>query len=91
MKHVKSKNLSSGCLRRLSIAEEMVHGPSTLFIDEPITGLDNKDVSIIMSSALREYVNQERTVVVTLHQVRRPTIRSKYLIYICIVAIRICF
>ncbi len=66
---MKSKHLDPGSLRRLSIAEEVVHGPSLLLVDEPITGLGNKDASIIMTGTFRELVNQDRTVIVTLHQV----------------------
>ncbi len=66
---VRSKKLDPGSLRRLSIAEEVVHGPTLLLADEPITGLSTKDASIIMTGAFRELVNQERTVIITLHQV----------------------
>lgn len=33
---VKSKRLTPGAKKRLSIAEEVVHGPSLLLIDEPL-------------------------------------------------------
>eukprot|EP00602_Paraphysomonas_sp_CaronLab_P009688 CAMPEP_0185022730 /NCGR_PEP_ID=MMETSP1103-20130426/5431_1 /TAXON_ID=36769 /ORGANISM="Paraphysomonas bandaiensis, Strain Caron Lab Isolate" /LENGTH=1307 /DNA_ID=CAMNT_0027554945 /DNA_START=376 /DNA_END=4299 /DNA_ORIENTATION=+ len=65
---VKTKELSRGVLRRLSIAEEIVHGPSLVLIDEPITNLDQRETSIIVTGVLRELVNQDRTVVVTMHQ-----------------------
>ena len=44
------------------------HGPTLILVDEPITDLEPKDISIIMSGTLRELVNQERTVVATMHQ-----------------------
>lgn len=47
----------------------MVHGPSLIFVDEPITGLGPRDTSIIMTGAFRELVNQDRTVIVTMHEV----------------------
>ena len=64
----KTKLLDVGALRRLSIAEEIVHGPTLILVDEPITDLEPKDISIIMSGTLRELVNQDRTVVATMHQ-----------------------
>jgi ABC-type multidrug transport system ATPase subunit len=65
---VKSKDLSPGELKRLSIAEEIVHGPMLLLVDEPVTGLAPKDAAVVMN-VFREMVNQDRTVIVTLHQV----------------------
>jgi len=64
---VKSKLLSIGCARRLSMAEELVHEPSLFFCDEPISGLSLKASTIIVSS-LRELVNQNKTVIVTAHE-----------------------
>jgi ABC-type multidrug transport system ATPase subunit len=64
----KTKTLDKGQLRRLTIAEELVHGPNLVLIDEPITGLDVKDAAVIMTGTLRELVNQERTVICTMHQ-----------------------
>ena len=68
--------LSAGDLRRLSIAEEIVHGPSLLLIDEPTTDLDIKDVSTMLMT-FREMVNQDKTVVASIHKVM-------LLFYICI-------
>jgi ABC-type multidrug transport system ATPase subunit len=65
---LKSKALSAGQSRRLSIAEEIVHGPNLIFLDEPITNLPPKDASVIMTGTLRELVNQERTVICSMHQ-----------------------
>lgn len=63
---MKSKHLTPGARKRLSIAEEIVHGPPLLLIDEPLTGLDPKDIAILMN-VFREMVNQDRTVVATAH------------------------
>jgi ABC-type multidrug transport system ATPase subunit len=65
----KAKLLTRGELRRLSIAEELVHGPYLLLIDEPTTDLDIRDEAVLMST-FRELVNQDRTVVATMHNVR---------------------
>ncbi len=64
----KSKNLSKGERRRLTLAEELSHGPQTVLLDEPVTELNDKDVAIIIS-ALRELASQNKTVIATLHQV----------------------
>lgn len=68
VRHKKSKKLSVGERRRLSIAEEICHGPSLLLIDEPTTGQDVLDEAIMMQT-FREMVNQDRTVVAAVHTV----------------------
>jgi ABC-type multidrug transport system ATPase subunit len=68
VENTKTKDLTSGQLRRLSIGEEIVHGPNFICMDEPITDLDERDTSAIMTGAIRELVNQERTVIATFHQ-----------------------
>jgi ABC-type multidrug transport system ATPase subunit len=67
-KGTKVKYLSEGQTRRLSIAEELVVGPMVVLLDEPITGLDARESSIIITQTLREIVNQDRTVVCTMHE-----------------------
>ena len=64
----KTKHLSRGDRRRLSIAEEIVHGPSLLLIDEPTTDLDIKDISTMLMT-FREMVNQDKTVIAAVHKV----------------------
>jgi ABC-type multidrug transport system ATPase subunit len=61
------KCLSAGERRRLSIAEEIVHGPSLLLIDEPETELSALDCSVLYRT-FREMVNQERTVIAAVSQ-----------------------
>lgn len=63
----KVRKLNSGEFKRLSIAEEMVHGPKLLFMDEPTTGVSIFEQAIMMAT-FREMVNQDRTVVATIHQ-----------------------
>ncbi|CAE7468532.1 ABCG27, partial [Symbiodinium microadriaticum] len=46
---IKTKDLTSGQLRRLSIGEEIVHGPNLICLDEPITDLDERETSTIMT------------------------------------------
>jgi ABC-type multidrug transport system ATPase subunit len=59
--------LNAGERRRLSIAEEIVCGPTLLLIDEPTTNLDPLAESVLLRT-FREMVNESRTVVATLHQ-----------------------
>jgi ABC-type multidrug transport system ATPase subunit len=68
VKFSKAKKLTDGELRRLTIAEDIVHGPHLILMDEPITNLDARESSIIMTHAVRELVNQDRTVILTLYQ-----------------------
>jgi ABC-type multidrug transport system ATPase subunit len=56
-----------GVIRRTSIAEEIVHGPTLLLIDEPTSNLSVYDASVLMRT-FREMVNNDRTVVTTMHQ-----------------------
>ena len=65
--HKRVRQLTPGERRRLSIAEEIVHGPLLLLIDEPDTNLSAIDSSILYRT-FREMVNQDRTVIATLHQ-----------------------
>jgi ABC-type multidrug transport system ATPase subunit len=63
----KVKYLNRGEYKRLSIAEEMVHGPKLLLMDEPTTGVSLYETSILMAT-FREMVNADRTVVATMYQ-----------------------
>lgn len=67
LSHKKVKHLTPGERRRLSIAEECVIFPSLLLIDEPCTALGLLDESVLLR-AFREMVNNDKTVVCTLHQ-----------------------
>jgi ATP-binding cassette, subfamily G (WHITE), eye pigment precursor transporter len=63
----KVKFLNKGEYKRLSIAEEMVHGPKLLLVDEPTTGVSLYETSVLLMT-FREMVNADRTVVATMHQ-----------------------
>jgi ABC-type multidrug transport system ATPase subunit len=63
----KAKTLNPGEMKRLAIAEEMVHGPKLLLMDEPLTGVSQYEASVMMM-CFREMVNQDRTVVASVHQ-----------------------
>lgn len=59
--------ISGGELKRLSIGVELLHFPGLMFLDEPTTGLDSS-TSLEVLSALRNLANQQRTIIMTLHQ-----------------------
>jgi ABC-type multidrug transport system ATPase subunit len=59
--------VSGGELKRLSIGVELLHFPGLMFLDEPTTGLDSS-TSLEVLSALRSLANQNRTIVMTIHQ-----------------------
>jgi ABC-type multidrug transport system ATPase subunit len=67
IQHVPAKLLSRGNRRRLSLAEELVHGPSLILADEPITNLEARDCALIVNS-FRDLVNNEKTVITTMHE-----------------------
>jgi len=67
LRDTKVKRLTAGERRRLNIASAIVHGPGLIMIDEPFTGIDAMSVGIIMT-ALRNLVNQDKTVVVSVHE-----------------------
>ena len=69
---IKTKFLSPGAVKRLSIAEEMVHGPKLLYLDEPTTGVDLVE-QIVLMTTFREMVNQDRTVVAS---IKHPTVEE---------------
>jgi ABC-type multidrug transport system ATPase subunit len=60
--------LTPGELRRLTLAEELVHSPGVILLDEPVTDLTPKDAAIIMNGALAHLVKQNCTVICTMHQ-----------------------
>lgn len=63
----KTKNLTPGERRRVSIAEEIVHGPSLLLIDEPTNELGPHEEALMLRT-FREMVNQDRTVILTIQK-----------------------
>jgi ABC-type multidrug transport system ATPase subunit/ABC-type multidrug transport system permease subunit len=64
-----SKGISGGERKRLSIAIELLTGPSILFLDEPTTGLDAKTALNIMET-IDKLAKSGRAVVLTIHQPR---------------------
>lgn len=61
---------SRGMKQRLAIARAIIHKPSYLLMDEPYTGLD-LNAGEILSSMLRRYHGQKRTILMVTHDLER--------------------
>ncbi|WVQ97528.1 hypothetical protein IAU59_004642 [Kwoniella sp. CBS 9459] len=62
------RSISGGEKRRVSIACELVTGPSILFLDEPTSGLDSYNAYNVISSLSTLSKQYNRTVIFTIHQ-----------------------
>ncbi|WWC58962.1 uncharacterized protein I303_101507 [Kwoniella dejecticola CBS 10117] len=62
------RSISGGEKRRVSIACELVTGPSILFLDEPTSGLDSYNAHNVISSLSTLAKQYNRTVIFTIHQ-----------------------
>ncbi|ELQ74851.1 ATP-binding Cassette (ABC) Superfamily [Trachipleistophora hominis] len=56
--------ISGGQRKRLSIIAELLSDPEILFLDEPTTGLDVRNASVMVKSLK----NRKKTIVLTIHQ-----------------------
>jgi heme ABC exporter ATP-binding subunit CcmA len=68
--HDRVRTFSRGLLQRLSIARAILHHPHILLLDEPETGLDQKALELL-KEALDTLSEDERTVVMTTHNLER--------------------
>ncbi|KAK8846559.1 hypothetical protein IAR55_005645 [Kwoniella newhampshirensis] len=62
------RSISGGEKRRVSIACELVTGPSILFLDEPTSGLDSYNAYNVIESLKTLAMTYNRTVIFTIHQ-----------------------
>lgn len=62
------RSISGGEKRRVSIACELVTGPSILFLDEPTSGLDSYNAQNVVASLRHLAKTYNRTVIFTIHQ-----------------------
>lgn len=62
------RSISGGEKRRVSIACELVTGPSILFLDEPTSGLDSYNAQNVIQSLHTLAQRYKRTVIFTIHQ-----------------------
>jgi len=65
----KTRGLSGGEKKRLSIACEMIAKPSLLFADEPTSGLDSFSAQQVVGS-LKSLASEGNTVIMSIHQPR---------------------
>lgn len=65
----KSRGLSGGERKRVSIGVELITSPSLLFLDEPTTGLDAAS-ALALCELLASLRSRGRTIVYTIHQPR---------------------
>jgi hypothetical protein len=70
----KISGISGGEKKRLSIAIEVLTGPSLLFLDEPTTGLDAAS-SLMILQLLRELADAGTSVILVLHQPRTALLK----------------
>jgi ABC-type multidrug transport system ATPase subunit len=63
----KHRGISGGQRKRVSIAVEIMHLPTLLFMDEPTTGLDSARALEVISFA-RAFADRDRVVICTIHQ-----------------------
>ena len=64
------RTFSHGMQQRLGIARALLHQPDILFFDEPYTGLD-QDASDMLEALLQLAHQQNRTLLISTHQLRR--------------------
>ena len=68
--HVRTRNLSHGMQKRVSLARALLHQPSVLLLDEPETGLDREALSLL-EGLLATHRAEGGTTIVTTHSVER--------------------
>ena len=66
------RTFSRGMQQRLSIARALLNQPDVLFFDEPYTGLD-QDAGDMLEDLLKTAHSENRTVVMTTHQLHRAS------------------
>ncbi len=72
--NTKVSGISGGEKKRLSIAVEVLPGPSLLFLDEPTTGLDAAS-SLMVLQLLRQLADAGTNVIMVLHQPRANVLK----------------
>jgi heme ABC exporter ATP-binding subunit CcmA len=63
------REFSRGMRQRLAVARAFLHNPGVLLLDEPFTALDDRAI-VVLQSLLAEARSQNRTVILSTHQLR---------------------
>lgn len=63
------REFSRGMRQRLAVARAFLHSPRVLLLDEPFTALDDRAIAVLQT-VLREALDEERTVLMSTHQLR---------------------
>jgi len=69
-RHDPVRTFSRGMQQRLAIARAIIHDPGIMLLDEPYTGLD-PHAAEILRGVLQRLVFQDRTVIMTTHDLER--------------------
>ncbi|OGO40762.1 MAG: heme ABC exporter, ATP-binding protein CcmA [Chloroflexi bacterium RBG_16_57_9] len=69
-RHDPVRTYSRGMQQRLAIARAIIHDPGIMLLDEPYTGLD-PHAAEILRGVLQRLVFQDRTVIMTTHDLER--------------------
>lgn len=69
-RHDPVRTYSRGMQQRLAIARAIIHDPGIMLLDEPYTGLD-PHATEILRGVLQRLVFQDRTVIMTTHDLER--------------------
>ena len=64
--HQRCESFSKGMRQKVALAGALVHEPSLIVLDEPLTGLDAGSARLV-KTVLREHVAAGRTVIMTTH------------------------
>lgn len=70
----KSRGLSGGEKRRLSVATQLVSNPSFMFLDEPTTGLDAYSAFLLVKSLKKLASASQKSFIMSIHQPRSDII-----------------
>jgi len=64
--HQRCESFSKGMRQKVALAGALVHEPSLIVLDEPLTGLDAGSARLV-KTVLREHVAAGRTIIMTTH------------------------